>query len=193
MPAVGRDGALCAVRAGSRRNPGACKSVSPICDIMRHLKTQRMKGRRRASISKGAFRVFECRGCIHSVAATLRSATRGRAAARPVPATNRRHPYLTRLQPPMTSAYDFTMEIPRRKSLPHEIPLWADPEKEIYFISINCQERFRNQLTLPKVAERLFETVRHRQEKFLWWPYVFLLMPDHLHALLSFPSFGGNP
>ncbi|PYM16445.1 MAG: hypothetical protein DME18_01400, partial [Verrucomicrobia bacterium] len=39
-------------------------------------------------------------------------------------------------------------------------------------------------------SARLFETVRHRQEKFLWWPYLFLLMPDHLHALLSFPPSG---
>src|SRR5438477_7255935 len=40
------------------------------------------------------------------------------------------------------------------------------------------------------ISERLFETVRHRQEKFLWWPYLFLLMPDHLHALLSFTASG---
>jgi len=74
-----------------------------------------------------------------------------------------------------------------RKYLPHEIPLWVDPHKETYFISINCEERGRNQLALPNIAKRLFETVRHRQEKILWWPYLFLLMPDHLHALLSFP------
>ena len=72
-------------------------------------------------------------------------------------------------------------------SLPHEIPLWVDPSKETYFITINCQERGRNQLALPHVAEALFDTVRHRQANFLWWPYLFLLMPDHLHALLSFP------
>ena len=79
------------------------------------------------------------------------------------------------------------MEIPRRKPLPHEIPSWVDPQKGIYFISINCDERFTNQLALPDVSKRLFETVHHRQEKLLWWPYLFLLMPDHLHALLSFP------
>ena len=79
------------------------------------------------------------------------------------------------------------MEIPKRKTLPHEIPAWVDPQKEVYFITINCKERFRNQLALPEVSTRLFETVRHRQQKFLWWPYLFLLMPDHLHAMLSFP------
>jgi len=29
------------------------------------------------------------------------------------------------------------MEIPRRKTLPHEIPSWVDPQKEIYFITID--------------------------------------------------------
>jgi len=75
----------------------------------------------------------------------------------------------------------------RRKYLPHEIPLWVDPSKEIYFLSINCEQRGSNQLALPNVADQLFETVQHRQENFLWWPHLFLLMPDHLHALLSFP------
>jgi len=73
------------------------------------------------------------------------------------------------------------------KRLSHGIPSWVDPHREIYFITINCEERFRNQLALPVISGKLFETVSHRQEKFLWWPHVFLLMPDHLHALLSFP------
>ena len=82
------------------------------------------------------------------------------------------------------------MEVPRRKSLPHEIPLWVDPQKEIYFITIACAPRGPNQLANPETSRGLFDTVRHRQELFLWWPHVFLLMPDHLHALLSFPPSG---
>lgn len=82
------------------------------------------------------------------------------------------------------------MEIHGRKTLPHDVPLWINPQNEIYFITINCQERFRNQLAQPSVAQSLFETVRHRQESSLWWPHLFLLMPDHLHALLSFPPSG---
>jgi putative transposase len=87
-------------------------------------------------------------------------------------------------------AYGRVMETSGRKSLPHQIPAWVDPQKEIYFITINCEERFINQLALPEVAGCLFETVQYRQEKFLWWPHLFLLMPDHLHALLSFPPSG---
>jgi REP element-mobilizing transposase RayT len=86
--------------------------------------------------------------------------------------------------------YVSAVDIPERKSLPHDVPLWVDPHREIYFITINCRERDRNQLALPEISARLFETVRHRQEKFLWWPHVFLLMPDHLHALISFPPSG---
>jgi len=82
------------------------------------------------------------------------------------------------------------MKIPRRKTMPHEIPSWVDPQKEIHFISINCGERSRNQLALPDVPQRLFEIVQRRQEKFLWWPCRVLLISDHLLALLSFPPSG---
>ena len=59
--------------------------------------------------------------------------------------------------------------------------------RETYFITINRQRRGLNQLARKEIAQPLFETVRHRQEKCLWWSNVFLLMPDHLQALLSFP------
>jgi putative transposase len=101
---------------------------------------------------------------------------------------------LTVFQAVRTSQRDvslpLTMKILRRKTLPHEIPLWINPQTEIYFITINCQARHKNQLASREISERLFETVRHRQEKILWWPYLFLLMPDHLHTLLSFPPSG---
>jgi REP element-mobilizing transposase RayT len=82
------------------------------------------------------------------------------------------------------------MDVPRRKSLPHDVPLWVDPKKEVYFISVNCETRAHNQLALPDVAPAIFDTVRHRQELDLWWPHVFLIMPDHVHAVLSFPPSG---
>jgi REP-associated tyrosine transposase len=77
-----------------------------------------------------------------------------------------------------------------RSGLPHNVPLWVNPQQEVYFMTINCTDRFKNQLALPGISKKIFETVKHRQEKFLWWPHVFLLMPDHLHALLSFPPSG---
>ena len=84
------------------------------------------------------------------------------------------------------------MEVPRRKRLPHDVPLWVDSRNEIYFITINCAVRGSNQLALPQLVEPLFETVAHRQQKGLWWPHLFLIMPDHAHALISFPPPGGR-
>ena len=82
------------------------------------------------------------------------------------------------------------MHMPHRKTLPHEVPLWVDPQKVVYFITINCAARESNQLALPQLAELLFETVEHRQQKGLWWPHLVLVMPDHVHALISFPPSG---
>ena len=48
-----------------------------------------------------------------------------------------------------------------------------------------------NQLCQPETADSIFETVAHRVDQSLWYPHVFLLMPDHVHALLSFPADGG--
>ena len=62
----------------------------------------------------------------------------------------------------------FPSETRSPQHLPHEIPSWVDPQKDIYFVTINCAERGRNQRGRPDIAEKLFETVRHRQEQFLW-------------------------
>ena len=83
------------------------------------------------------------------------------------------------------------MESLRRKSLPHEIPLWIDPRKEIYFITINCEEAVGeiNSRCRMSPENYLKPSVTGRKKR-LWWPHVFLLMPDHLHALISFPPSG---
>ena len=35
---------------------------------------------------------------------------------------------------------------------------------------------------------RLWESVRYRAEMQQWWPHLFLAMPDHVHALLTFAA-----
>jgi REP element-mobilizing transposase RayT len=82
------------------------------------------------------------------------------------------------------------MEIPKRKHLPHSVPMWVDPEKSTYFITVHCQDRTTNQLATDTMASAIFETVVNRQTRRLWWPHLFLIMPDHVHALLSFPRSG---
>ena len=79
------------------------------------------------------------------------------------------------------------MDLPRRKKLSHEVPLWIDPQKETYFLTVNCQPKGTNHLAKPDVAGPLLDSVRFRNEKFIWFAHLFLIMPDHVHALISFP------
>jgi putative transposase len=73
-----------------------------------------------------------------------------------------------------------------RRKLPHQVPPWVDSSKEVYFLTVCCQPRGTNQLAVPNVAHDLFDTVQFRQRQRLWFVHVIILMPDHLHALLSF-------
>ncbi len=79
------------------------------------------------------------------------------------------------------------MQHPERKRLPHQVPLWIDPNKELYFLTISCYPRGKNQLAHPKIAAAVLETVAFRNASYLWYAHIFLLMPDHAHALISFP------
>ncbi len=75
--------------------------------------------------------------------------------------------------------------LPVRKKLPHGVPEWVE-DGAVYFITIACAVRGVNQLCSPSVADRVFEAVRFRQERLLWRVSLLVLMPDHLHALISF-------
>jgi REP-associated tyrosine transposase len=79
------------------------------------------------------------------------------------------------------------MELPQRKHLPHAVPVWVDPAKEVYFLTINCLHRGRAQLTSPAVASALLDSVLFRQGLGLWFAHLFLVMPDHVHGLFCFP------
>jgi putative transposase len=50
-----------------------------------------------------------------------------------------------------------------------------------------CQQRGPNQLARSDVAGPLLESVLYRNEKFIWFAHLFMLMPDHVHGLLTFP------
>ena len=73
----------------------------------------------------------------------------------------------------------------RRKQLPHGVPNWVK-DGEIYFITINCLPRGKNQLANDSIADCIFDAVRNYEESSKWHVKLFLLMPDHLHGLISF-------
>ncbi len=75
---------------------------------------------------------------------------------------------------------------PKRKALPHDVPDWVKPGA-LFFVTICCESRGRNQLCLPAISSAIFESVAHRQHSGAWFARLVLLMPDHLHALIAFP------
>jgi putative transposase len=77
-------------------------------------------------------------------------------------------------------------DLPTRKRLHHDVPHWVE-EGSPFFITVNCAERGRPQLTLPQIATPLLEAVRFYHDQHRWHLTLMLLMPDHFHAILSFP------
>ena len=67
----------------------------------------------------------------------------------------------------------------------HIPPDWVDTNAT-YFITINCKQRGKAQLTADDMPQKIFDSVQFYHDSHRWWPEIFLLMPDHLHALISF-------
>jgi putative transposase len=78
-----------------------------------------------------------------------------------------------------------TKGLPRRKKLPHETPSWV-PDGSRYFITITCVRRGENHLCKTATAEGLIEGAKLYHQKGVWRMSLFLLMPDHVHAVLVF-------
>lgn len=77
-------------------------------------------------------------------------------------------------------------DFPNRKRLHHDVPHWVE-DGSPFFITVNCAERDRVQLTTSPIATRLLEAARFYHDQRKWHITLLLLMPDHLHAILSFP------
>jgi len=77
--------------------------------------------------------------------------------------------------------------LPQRKTLGHEVPPWVRGGA-VFFVTICCAPRSANQLCREEIAALLFEAVEFRQDAERWYVHLLVLMPDHLHALISFPE-----
>ena len=75
--------------------------------------------------------------------------------------------------------------LPVRKYLNHEVPHWVG-DGAVYFVTINCQMRGINHLCNETVSSNIRASLIHRIQLGYWWPYLFLVMPDHCHGLISF-------
>lgn len=73
-----------------------------------------------------------------------------------------------------------------RTPLPHEIPPWVR-SGALYFFTLGTRTRGATTLTVTATAETLLNAAAHYHAIGRWHARLFLLMPDHLHALLAFP------
>jgi putative transposase len=67
----------------------------------------------------------------------------------------------------------------------HDVPDWV-ADNPVFFITVNCAVRGKNQLAFPMVARAVEESCVHRQDVGQWWVHYLLLMPDHVHGIFSF-------
>jgi REP element-mobilizing transposase RayT len=70
--------------------------------------------------------------------------------------------------------------------LTHSIPSWVKG-RAIDHIRIRIDSRSPAPLTDPALAPLLLESARIYHQQKRWNCSLFLLMPDHLHALIQFP------
>jgi putative transposase len=73
-----------------------------------------------------------------------------------------------------------------RRALPHDPPHFIGTSSAIFFITICCQPKGTNQLCRSEIAKILFDVTRFYYERHYWGVPILLLMPDHLHMLVSF-------
>ncbi|MFT3867553.1 MAG: transposase [Nibricoccus sp.] len=69
--------------------------------------------------------------------------------------------------------------------LRHEVPSWVE-DGALYHIRIRVSKEQATPLIDAHLAPDLLHAVRRYHGTGLWWCSLVLLMPDHLHALLSF-------
>jgi putative transposase len=73
-----------------------------------------------------------------------------------------------------------------RTKLPHNPPLYLRPEEELYFITICSQNRGSRELLDQDRASKILDAAIYRHENGIWFARIFLVMPDHVHALINF-------
>ena len=75
---------------------------------------------------------------------------------------------------------------PQRRHLPHEVPPWV-ADGSVFFITINAKGRGDAPLLAGDRPVRLWENTRRQMDAGRWWVRLFMVMPDHLHMMASFP------
>ena len=73
-----------------------------------------------------------------------------------------------------------------QRRLHHSVPHWVEPGA-LFHVRIGLdREKEQEALTHPALAQEILDSAKLYQARLRWHITLFLLMPDHLHALLSF-------
>ena len=70
--------------------------------------------------------------------------------------------------------------------LHHAVPAWVSAGS-FFHVRLRVAPINFHPLTQPEIAWTLLDSVRHYHVHFRWHCRLFLVMPDHAHALLAFP------
>ena len=70
--------------------------------------------------------------------------------------------------------------------LHHELPTWVNPDGAVFHVRIRTARENLEDLTNENLAPKLLASAIEYARRQIWWPTLFLIMPDHIHALLSF-------
>jgi hypothetical protein len=73
---------------------------------------------------------------------------------------------------------------PRR--LHHTVPLWVEPGALFHVRIALDRETDQRGLTEPSLAQAILDSAKFYETKQRWHVTLLVLMPNHLHALLSF-------
>ena len=71
--------------------------------------------------------------------------------------------------------------------LHHRVPHWVEPGALFHIRIALDREKEQKALTDPALAQGIFDSAKFYEARMRWHITLFLLTPDHLHALLSFP------
>ncbi|MFA6288515.1 MAG: transposase [Opitutaceae bacterium] len=78
------------------------------------------------------------------------------------------------------------VSFPERRPLSHEVPSWVK-DGTVFFITICAENRASRPLLNNDIAAHLIESVAFLHDRGVWFARLFLVMPDHVHGLISFP------
>jgi REP element-mobilizing transposase RayT len=74
--------------------------------------------------------------------------------------------------------------------LHHRTPGWVK-SGALFHLRVRAAKEQQPALTSPSLAQDLLASARRHHQLGHWWCELFLLMPDHAHAMVSFPVVPG--